>query len=67
MSGTAVSFTSVLVLQWNRMKADVIAIGVEDHVHLLVDYPATIMIAEIAKNVKAPSSYVTQCNQADFF
>ena len=51
-----------------RMKADVIAIGgIEDHMHLLIDYPATITVADVAKRVKGSSSYITQCNQGDFF
>jgi len=51
-----------------RLKIDIIAIGgMEDHVHLLVDYPPTITVSDIAKYVKGASSFVTQCNNTDFF
>jgi len=39
------------------MKVHVIAIGgTEDHVHLLVDVPPTILVCDLAKQVKAVSS-----------
>ncbi len=42
-----------------EMKADALAIGgTEDHVHLLVRFPATVSVADLVKHVKGASSHL---------
>ena len=41
------------------LRCEVLAIGgIEDHVHLLVRFPTTVTIAQIAKQVKGASSHL---------
>jgi putative transposase len=42
-----------------RLKVEVVEIGgIEDHVHVLVRFPATIPIAELVKQLKGSSSHL---------
>lgn len=42
-----------------ELKAEVIAIGgVEDHIHLLVQLPGALSVADLAKHVKGASSHL---------
>ena len=49
-----------------ELRVDVLAIGgVEDHVHLLVQLPATLAIAELVKHVKGASSHLANFRLSD--
>ena len=42
--------------------------GMQDHIHLLLKIPATITIASVVKNLKAPSSrYINEITKTDYF
>src|SRR5438552_780932 len=42
-----------------RLKVDVLAIGgIENHVHILIRFPATVMLAELVKQMKGVSSHM---------
>jgi len=51
---------AVMQHQASRLGAEVIAIGgVEDHVHVLARFPATLAIAELVGKMKGASSHFT--------
>jgi putative transposase len=50
-----------IVAEADRMAAQVIAIGgVEDHIHVLLRYPATVSISVITKQLKGVSSHLVR-------
>ncbi len=53
-----------------ELKCDALAIGgIEDHIHLLVRFPATISVSDFVKEVKGTSSHLInhQINPGEFF
>ncbi|MDX2217096.1 MAG: IS200/IS605 family transposase [Oculatellaceae cyanobacterium bins.114] len=49
---------NVMIYECQQMGCHVIAIGgIEDHVHLLVRFPATVAIASLVKQIKGSSSH----------
>jgi putative transposase len=59
---------AAIIQKSKQLGAGVIAIsGIADHVHLLVDFPTTLTVGDLIKNVKGSSSHLINHSAAPEF
>ncbi len=61
---------AVIIAECNKLGCTPIAVGgIEDHVHLLIGFPTTLVVAEIIKQIKGSSSHLVthKLKPGDFF